>query len=320
MSMPRTILITGCSGYLGTALLRRLEREEGVRRIIGWDVRPPRRQPRRLRFEPVDVTAPDVAERLARAAPDALVHLAFLLRPSHDADRTHRVNVEGTRHLLRAAAAVGVGQLLVASSGTAYGAFPDNPVPLREEHPCRPHPTFAYARHKAWLEADYARFAAAHPDTAVSILRPCVVYGPGVDNYLSALLTRLPVAVGLAGYDPPLQFVHEDDVAAIACAALSRRARGAFNVAPPDTLRASEAVARPRGPHVLVPERLLEPVAAAAWALRLPLLGAPASFLDFMRYPWVMDPTRSQRVLGHRYRHSSRETLDAMLRAKGRLR
>jgi UDP-glucose 4-epimerase len=320
VSAPRHILITGCSGYLGTALIRRLEREEDVEQITGWDVRPPRRRPERLRFEPVDVTEPGLGRRLRRLAPDALVHLAFVLRPSHDEDRMHRINVAGTRNVLLAASEAGVGQLLMASSGTAYGAFSDNPLPLRESDPCRPHPTFAYARQKAWLEADYARYQKEHPDAAVAVLRPCVVYGPGVNNYLSALLTGLPVAVGLAGYDPPLQFVHEDDVAAVAWAALARRARGPFNVAPPDALRASEVVGRPSGPCVRLPDWILDPVARAAWALRLPLLGTPASFLDFLRYPWVMDPTRSQRVLGHRYRHSSRETLDAMLRAKGRLR
>ncbi len=286
--------------------------------IIGWDVRPPREPSPKLRFEQTDVTDPALPERLRALAPDALVHLAFVLNPLHDEERMHRINVGGTRNVLRAAAAAEVGQILVASSGTAYGAFPDNPVPLRETDPCRPHPTFQYARQKAWLERDYQRYQREHPDTVFAILRPCVVFGPGVHNYLSGLLTALPVSVGLAGYDPPLQFVHEDDVADIACAVLSQQARGGFNVAPPDTLPASEVIARPSGPHVLLPDGLLRCIAGVAWALHLPLLNAPASFLDFMRYPWVLDTARVEQELGTTYRYSSRETLDIMLTANGR--
>ena len=40
------------------------------------------------------------------------------------------IDVNGTQNVLEAASAAGVEHLLVASSTTAYGAFPDNPVPL----------------------------------------------------------------------------------------------------------------------------------------------------------------------------------------------
>ncbi|MBW2525925.1 MAG: NAD-dependent epimerase/dehydratase family protein [Deltaproteobacteria bacterium] len=318
MTLPARIVITGSSGYLGTALIRSLADAEAVEEIIGWDRRPPRERPAKLRFERADVTDPDLDKRLAALSPDALVHLAFVLQPSHDAELMHRINIAGTRNVLAAAHCAGVGQILVASSGTAYGAFPDNPVPLRESDPCRPHPTFQYAQEKAWLERDYAQYREEHPEVAFAVLRPCVVYGPGVDNYLAGMLTSLPISVGLKGYDPPVQFVHEEDVVGVACAVLDQRAEGAFNVAPPDTLLTSETVRRPRRPHLFLPEWLLGPLVGAAWTLRLPLLHVPTSFLDFVRYPWVLDTTRVREELGYTYRHSSRETLDIMLAAKGR--
>ncbi len=69
--------------------------------------------------------------------PDALVHLAFILNPMHDEAAMYEIDVGGTHNVLEAAADAGVGQVLVTSSSTAYGAFPDNPVPLTEEHPVR---------------------------------------------------------------------------------------------------------------------------------------------------------------------------------------
>lgn len=318
MTAPRKILVTGSSGYLGQALLRALEGAPWCERVLGWDVRPPAAPPAKLCFETVDVNAPDLAARMAAAAPDALVHLAFILKPSHDADFQRRVNLQGTRNVLAAAAEAKVGQILVASSGTAYGAFWDNPVPLKESDPCRAAPGFPYAHEKAELERDYATFMEAHPEVAFAIVRPCVVYGPGVRNYLSDLLTALPVVMGLAGYDPPLQFVHEDDVAGVLLAILEQRARGAFNVAPPDTIPVGETLALRGRPVLRLPEWILEPIAAFAWRRRLPVLNAPPAFLDFLRWPWVLDATRVTRELGYTYRYSSRDTLRIMLESRAR--
>ncbi len=66
----------------------------------------------------------------------------------------------------------------------------------------------------------------------MTIVRPCIVFGPNVDNYLVRLWTKAPFQSRLRwNLDQPIQFVHEDDVVE----AISRPApgppRGAFNVA-----------------------------------------------------------------------------------------
>ena len=94
----------------------------------------------------------------------------------------HRINVGGTRSVLEAASQAGTPQVLVASSGTAYGAWPDNPVPLKEDHPIRPHPHFCYANDKSQVEFLCRDFMKNHPDIITGIIRPCVVYGRLVNN------------------------------------------------------------------------------------------------------------------------------------------
>ena len=54
--------------------------------------------------------------------------------------------------------------LLVASSTTAYGAWPDNPVPIPEEHPVRGLPAYEYARDKTEIDRLCQLWAAQHPD------------------------------------------------------------------------------------------------------------------------------------------------------------
>ena len=72
------------------------------------------------------------------------------------------VDVNGTHNVLEAAAAAGTGQVLVTSS-TAYGAFPDNPVPLTEDDPVRGVAGFSYARDKTESDRS-ASSGRAHPD------------------------------------------------------------------------------------------------------------------------------------------------------------
>ena len=63
------------------------------------------------------------------------------------------------------------------------------------------------------LEKLLGEFADRHPQMAVSWIRPCLIYGPAVDNYLSRMLLQYPLVVLPDGCDVPQQYVHEDDVA-----------------------------------------------------------------------------------------------------------
>jgi UDP-glucose 4-epimerase len=312
----KTVLITGSSGYLGRALCRRLAETDWCERIVGVDLALPPELCDRLSFHHREVNDPGLAAWMQDVRPDVLVHLAFIVTPMHDAHAQWEINVEGTRNVLRAASAAQVPQVMVASSGTAYGAWPDNPVPLRETDPIRPS-GFSYADEKAELEDECERFGQDHSDVVLSVIRPCVVYGPNVRNYLSDLLTALPIPVALSGEQPPLQFVHESDVAAAMVKILETRAKGAFNIAPPDTMTLDEVFELVGRKGLLLPERVLSPLFGLLWKLRVPFPHAPPSFLDFMRYPWVLD-SQKLRDLGFTFQYSSRDTLSSMLRSKGR--
>src|SRR5215216_5759512 len=131
-------VITGGSGYIGSRLVDLLSRREETERIVICDVAPPREYRPKTQFERVDVRDRDtVRSVLARSRPDALVHLAFILNPSHDEHFMYDVDVNGTHNVLEAAGEAGTQQVLVTSSAVAYGAFPDNPVPLTEDDPVR---------------------------------------------------------------------------------------------------------------------------------------------------------------------------------------
>ena len=131
-------VITGGSGYIGSRLVDLLERRDDTEKIVVCDVAPPKGYRPHTEFERVDVRdRAAVRSVLDRVRPDVLVHLAFILNPSHDEEFAYNVDVNGTHNVLEAASQAGTSQVLVTTSGVAYGAFPDNPVPLTEDDPVR---------------------------------------------------------------------------------------------------------------------------------------------------------------------------------------
>jgi len=313
---PRKIFITGMSGYLGTCLCRELDRLDSVQRFLGMDLRAPLYKFNKGEFRRMDVTDPGLADWVSEVRPDVFIHLAYVVEQSHDEKLMRRVNFEGSRNALQAAARAEVPQVLVASSGTAYGAWPDNPARLKENDPLRPNPGFLYAVDKARVEKLCQEFLKERPRTILSLIRPCVVYGPGVNNYLSDLLTG-PLLMSLRGYQPPLQFIHEDDVVGAILRILERRAQGPFNLAPPDTVSMEEVFALAQRLALWLPDWLATPLVKLEWALHIPMLRVSPAFLDYIRYSWAMDSTRLRDELGYRLRYSTRETVEIMLRAKG---
>jgi UDP-glucose 4-epimerase len=311
-------LITGGSGYIGSRLVERLAEQPDTERILICDVRPPRVFRPGVEYRPLDVRdARAVRETVAAERPDALVHLAFIVNPMHDEAAMYEIDVGGTLNVLEAASSAGVGQVLVTSSSTAYGAFADNPVPLVEDHPVRGVPDFEYARDKAESDRLCQLWALRHPERVMTIVRPCIVFGPNVDNYIVRLWTKQPFQADFGLPDPGIQFVHEDDVVEAIAVLLSARAGGAFNVAPDDTMPVAECAEIVGVPRRRIPLRVMWRLAGAMWRLRM--AETPPGNLHFAIHPWIVSNEKLKRETGWRPRFGSRETFEITMRAQGRL-
>jgi UDP-glucose 4-epimerase len=310
-------LITGGAGYIGSRLVESLSRREETEKIVVCDVASPQRYVPKTEFERVDVRDRDgVAATLERAKPDALVHLAFIVNPSHDEALMYDVDVNGTHNVLEAAGAAGTQQVLVTSSATAYGAFPDNPVPLTEEDPVRGVPAFSYARDKAESDRICQLWAARHPDRTMTIVRPCIAFGPNVDNYLVRLWTKQPFSTDAGTLDNHIQFVHEDDVVEALTALLVGRHDGAYNLAGDGLMTLRECAEVIGSPIRRLPMRAYRGLARAMWAARLS--EAPPGQIDFATYPWIVSNAKLKRDTGWSPRYTSRETFEITMRAHGK--
>lgn len=297
------VAVTGAGGLIGQRLVALLAEDPAVERVLALDVAD-QRVPTGVATGVADVRDPAIADRFAGI--DALVHLAFQVDPLHDEEAMRQVNVEGTRTTLQAAVDAGVRRLVVASSATVYGAHDDNDVPLTESSPRRPPEEFSYARHKGEVEDWLWGWAGTLPDhVTLSVLRPAIVAGPGVENFITRQL-ELPRFVTVTGHRPPLQVVHVDDAAAAFALAATDDLPGAYNVAAPGWLSLDEAMAVLGRRTLELPEEVARSLAAGLW--RMGVGEAPAGQLPYVMHPWVMDVRRLE-AAGWVPQHSNRDAL-----------
>ncbi len=309
----RRVAITGISGYIGSRLCQRLDALPQVERIVGIDLREPRLPTAKVALYLRDINRP-LESIFTENGIDTAIHLAFVLRPTHDQTGTRRTNVGGGASFLDACRAAGVKHILYLSSTSAYGAHPDNPIPLTEESPLRPNKRFQYSRDKAETDSLFWRFAAEHRETKVTILRGCVVMGPGGAGSIGSAMFQ-PIMVRVAGHNPPVQYVHEDDLLDLMIHVIENGIEGVFNVAGNGTFPYSDLAAMARRPMVAVPSFLLKPLMDLAWGLRLQS-GSSSPGLDFIKYPWVVSTEKLTREAGFNFRFSSRDAIMAYVEAK----
>ena len=289
----------------------RLAGTEGVERVLAIDIRPLMGGlPQNVVFVKRDVTEP-LADLLIEHRIEAVAHLAFVIQPDRNAERASRVNVGGASSILDACVAVGVRHLLYMSSATVYGAHADNPPMLTEDAPLRPIRGFQYSELKVSVEGLLAEFAGQHPDIGVCILRACPVLGTGADNFVARSLGRR-VLVAAAGYDPPMQFLLDDDAAEIMARCLLDGIAGTYNVGGGGSIRWSEMAEIARRRLVRLPAPLLYAAMEISWRLRLQS-SSPGSGLDFIRYPWIVSGERLEREYGLAARRSSLDAWEAFV-------
>ena len=311
-------LITGGSGYIGTRLVGRLSPRADTEAILIGDVRPPRVFRPKAEHRFLDVTDREAVSRLVSSERlDAVVHLAFVLNPIRDETLMYDIDVGGTQNVLDAAATAGIPHVLAASSAVAYGAFPDNPVPLTEDHPVRGVAGFSYARDKTESDRLCQLWALEHPDRTTTIVRPSIVFGPTVDNYLVRLWTKQPFQAHFGLPDPGIQFVHEDDVVDAMTVLLDGRHGGAFNVAGDGTMTLRECADLIGVRRQRVPRRAYARFVAGMW--RLGAAEAPPGALQYSTYPWIVSTDKLKRETGWQPRHTSRDTFVETMRAHGKL-
>jgi UDP-glucose 4-epimerase len=327
-----TVAVTGPTGDLGLAIVDALERSRAVTRIVGMARRPfdpGERGWRKTEYRQGDVTDAAGVRDLVDGA-DVVVHLAFAILSASDA--TRELNVEGSRRVFEEAAKAGVERICYASSVAAYGFHDDNPDWLTEDVPPRGSPEHPYSQQKAEVERVLGEVLLKRRGTVAYAFRPCIVAGPeartmlqeipyfrlgeAMPDSVARLLGSLPVLKPVLP-DPGVRFqlVHEEDVASAFVAGVRGVGEpGPYNLAGGGTLTMSDLADALGWYSVPVPKLALD--ATAEIATRLPLLPDSVAWLHSARKPVLMKTDRARNLLKWRPKHTSRRTLDGMVKAQ----
>jgi len=315
------LAITGSSGYLAHQLIARLGADPDVEFILGLDIR--RREVPvacAAEFLHYDITRrwTELRDLLSRHRINTALHLAWQFNPIHNRKRHRQVDVEGSTGFFQAAAAAGLKRVVYTSSTTAYTGKGNPETPLREEMEVEGTPRYLYSRHKAEVDRIAQDFGRRHPEIQVLILRPCIVLGPHIKNVVSEMTDwpwrRFPWMVCVAGADPPMQFLSEEDACEILYHSVKSDLRGTINCAGDGVLRVSELMHRLGKRPLPLPSSVVYPLAGLLWHLRL--LPFPSGTLDMIRYPWVADNSRLKSEVGYQPRLTSFEALDSFAAAR----
>ena len=295
------VVVTGAYGSVGRRVVARLAQQHPAVSVVAIDKDAVFAPYPSVTTKQVDLADADLSALFSGA--DAVVHLASNVTAGTLDPAEVELETALLHRVLDALDSVGVPHLMVMSSAMVYGAWRDNPVPITEDAPVRPNPDFDWALQRHRLERLAQQWGLA-PGRSVTILRPCAVVAEDRLGQLANTLRAVRSGVAADG-DPPVQYLHADDLAAAAVTSVNVNYDGILNVAPdgwipPDTLAELEG---PR-PRLRAPSHLVRILSALRW--RSGLAPTPPGVVPYTTHSWVVANDRL-RALGWRAAYSNEE-------------
>jgi dihydroflavonol-4-reductase len=328
-----TTLVTGATGFVGSAIVRcLLERGDNVRALVR-----PESNRANLGTLPLEIVTGDLRDQGSLSAAvegcQTLYHVAadyrlWTPRP----EELYETNVTGTQNLIQAAISTGVDRIVYTSSVAVLGRTTDG-APADEETPVTVGDMIGHYKRSKYLAEEAVRRLIAEEAAPVVIVNPSTPIGPRDIKptptgrmIVEAATGRMPAYV-----DTGLNLVHVDDVAAGHLLAHDKGKIGERYVLGGEDMTLAEiltAVAEIVGrapPRIKLPHNLILPIAMVAegWA-RLFKTGEPFVTIDGIRMAkkhMYFSSAKARAELGYAARPAKKALDDAIawFKANGHL-
>jgi UDP-glucose 4-epimerase len=225
-------------------VVRELEADGAVESITGVDFREPRRPFKRAEVMVADLRSRALQHILEAIRPDTVLHMqrVFSERDSVSTEEAHEINVMGTLNLAASLQRTpSVRKFVLMSSLHVYGGSPTDPAVLSEDGKLRAPVKSKFAADLIEMENIINLLARGERKVAVACLRFADLIGRECQKPMAQYL-RMPVVPSILGYDPRLQFCHEDDAISILKRAVLEDLSGLYNVAADGAVYLSQAL------------------------------------------------------------------------------
>lgn len=311
--------MTGGAGYIGSTLIQYLLKTYPTWNVLATDIKPMPISIESSNFEFLTLDISDrniVIDTIQTWKPDSIVHLASILNPppGMSEEVQWKIDVHGTKNVLDGAVYARTNQVIITSSGAAYGYHKENKEWIEESDPIRGHSAFVYSKHKREVEELLSEYRKIYPQLKQLILRPGTILGKTVNNLITDMF-RKPFVMGILGHKSPFVFIWDEDVIQIIVKGIAENKEGSYNLAGDGALSLEEISRMIRKPYLPIPAFLLQSI---LWILRLfRLTQYGPDQIDFLRYRPVLANQQLKNVFGYTPKYNSKETFIAYLNAKG---
>lgn len=299
------VAVTGAAHDLGLALTALLAQSHRFSRVVAIDDH--RGDLTGVIWRVVNIRDPALAGRLSGI--DVIVHTDLDLAADSDPRARRARNVRGAQTVLTAAAAGGIGRVVLITSAMVYGAKPDNPVPLPETAPLNADLDGSVVGDFMEIEQLAERSPRTNPGMAITVVRPAALVGEGIDTVITRHFEspRLLVVKGCA---PRWQFCHVTDLLSAIELAAAGEVKGAFAVGSTGWLEQGQVEELSGLRRIELPAGVT--FATAQRLHRAGITPAPVSDLRYVVYPWVVD-CKALRDAGWQPTVTNEEALQVLL-------
>jgi UDP-glucose 4-epimerase len=245
-----------------------------------------------------DLRSRSLRHILDAVRPDTVLHLQHVAPGDDDAsaEEAHEINVMGTINLVASLQrTASMRKFVLISSLHIYGGDPNDSAILTEDTKPRVPAKSKFAGDLIEMESVANLFARGERKIALTCLRFADIIGRYSDTQMSRYL-RMPIIPSLWGYDPRLQFCHEEDAVAIVKRAALEEHSGLYNLAGDGAVYLSQATRLGGRTRIPIAPPLFGPAISAANFAGLTALDA--HHIVTLRYGRVIDNARAKARFG----------------------
>lgn len=307
------LAVTGANSFLMTRALKLFIDLPGFSEIHVFDLYEPHIISNKIIFHRLNLINDNASEVMAKVLleneVDTFIHAALFSGPTRNRHAHHETESIGTFHVLNACAEAKIKNLVVNSSTFVYGALPKNPNFLKESRPLVLQKPY-FVKTRIDVETQIQEFTQAYKNCRVVVLRFAPILGPNSTN-IRAQYFLSGVVPCVLGYDPLLQFIHEDDALRALLLALKSGEAGIFNIVGKGVIALSTGVHLAGKIPVPFPSQMCKLFFSAGYVSHV--WNLPKEMVPFFQYLCVADGAKAKTKLGFFPQYSSRQALKSII-------